>query len=194
MPNGNPVRFWKASSAFAFGFAVAEAVSARSCRGRQPRQSGRSDSELTALERNAQEVFRDVVARSPQLSDDLQTVVANIEPPGRWRISSPGRCRRSPPCCARSCWKPSASASVWNVDPRALQGAEVLELRNKIHEQVQEQVNQSQREFLLREQMKAIQKELGESATAAKRKSTSCARRWKSPACPPKPRRNAIAS
>ena len=40
---------------------------------------------------------------------------------------------------------------------------EVLELRNKIHEQVQEQVNQSQREFLLREQMKAIQKELGES-------------------------------
>jgi ATP-dependent Lon protease len=40
---------------------------------------------------------------------------------------------------------------------------EVLELRNKIQEQVQEQVNQNQREFLLREQMKAIQKELGES-------------------------------
>ncbi len=40
---------------------------------------------------------------------------------------------------------------------------EVLELRNKIQEQVQEQVSQSQREFLLREQMKAIQKELGES-------------------------------
>jgi ATP-dependent Lon protease len=40
---------------------------------------------------------------------------------------------------------------------------EVLELRNKIQEQVQEQVSQSQREYLLREQMKAIQKELGES-------------------------------
>ena len=39
---------------------------------------------------------------------------------------------------------------------------EVLELRNKIQEQVQEQVGQSQREYLLREQMKAIQKELGE--------------------------------
>ncbi len=35
--------------------------------------------------------------------------------------------------------------------------------RNKIQEQVQEQVGQSQREYLLREQMKAIQKELGES-------------------------------
>src|SRR3970282_1876491 len=40
---------------------------------------------------------------------------------------------------------------------------EVLELCNKIQEQVQEQVSQSQREYLLREQMKAIQKELGES-------------------------------
>jgi ATP-dependent Lon protease len=39
----------------------------------------------------------------------------------------------------------------------------VLELRSKIHEQVQEQVSQNQREYLLREQMKAIQKELGES-------------------------------
>ena len=40
---------------------------------------------------------------------------------------------------------------------------EVLELRSKIQEQVQEQVSQNQREYLLREQMKAIQKELGES-------------------------------
>lgn len=40
---------------------------------------------------------------------------------------------------------------------------EVLELRAKIHDQVQEQVNQSQREFLLREQLKAIQKELGDT-------------------------------
>jgi ATP-dependent Lon protease len=40
---------------------------------------------------------------------------------------------------------------------------EVLELRNKIQEQVQEQVSHSQREYLLREQLKAIHKELGES-------------------------------
>jgi ATP-dependent Lon protease len=44
---------------------------------------------------------------------------------------------------------------------------EVLDLRSKIQDQVQEQVNQSQREFLLREQMKAIQKELGESDDGA---------------------------
>src|SRR5580704_257322 len=44
---------------------------------------GGRDAELAALERNARELFRDVVARSPQLSDDLQTVALNIEDPIR---------------------------------------------------------------------------------------------------------------
>ncbi|MDD1635031.1 MAG: endopeptidase La [Methylococcaceae bacterium] len=40
---------------------------------------------------------------------------------------------------------------------------EVLKLSNKINEQTQETMGQRQREFVLREQMKAIQKELGEA-------------------------------
>src|SRR5207245_11732543 len=39
----------------------------------------------------------------------------------------------------------------------------VLELRSKIHEQGRGRVSENQREYLLREQMTAIQKELGES-------------------------------
>ena len=39
----------------------------------------------------------------------------------------------------------------------------MLELQSRIHSQVQQEVDKSQREFFLREQMKAIQKELGES-------------------------------
>jgi ATP-dependent Lon protease len=39
---------------------------------------------------------------------------------------------------------------------------ELLDLRNRIQSQVQGQLSQSQREFYLREQLKAIQKELGE--------------------------------
>jgi ATP-dependent Lon protease len=42
---------------------------------------------------------------------------------------------------------------------------DVLELQSKIHSAVQEEVDKSQREYLLREQMKAIQKELGEADT-----------------------------
>ncbi len=42
---------------------------------------GARATELSALERNARELLRDVVARSPQLSDDLQTVTLNLEDP-----------------------------------------------------------------------------------------------------------------
>jgi len=44
---------------------------------------------------------------------------------------------------------------------------EVLKLSNKINEQTQETMGQRQREFVLREQMKAIQKELGEEEGGA---------------------------
>ncbi len=40
---------------------------------------------------------------------------------------------------------------------------DILELQNRIHSQVQQEVDKSQREYFLREQLKAIQKELGES-------------------------------
>ncbi|MCC7371322.1 MAG: endopeptidase La [Chloroflexi bacterium] len=40
---------------------------------------------------------------------------------------------------------------------------DVLELQNKIHSQVQSEVDKNQREYFLREQLKAIQKELGET-------------------------------
>ncbi len=42
------------------------------------------------------------------------------------------------------------------------QELDVLELENKIHTEVQKEVDRSQREYFLREQMKAIQRELGQ--------------------------------
>src|SRR5215468_2138554 len=48
-----------------------------------PDVQGEQDNELETLQRNAQKLFREVVSRSPQLSDDLQTAVSNIDDPGR---------------------------------------------------------------------------------------------------------------
>ena len=45
---------------------------------------------------------------------------------------------------------------------------EVQQLRNKIQSEVQDRVQQTQREYYLREQMKAIQKELGEQDEGAR--------------------------
>ncbi len=125
---------------------------------------GGRDSELAALERNARELFRDVVARSPQLSDDLQTVALNIDEPVRLADFIAANLPSLSTLLRQELLETADVRKRLETLMRELsKELEVLELRNKIQEQVQEQVGQSQREYLLREQMKAIQKELGES-------------------------------
>src|SRR6202140_383386 len=130
----------------------------------QPDIIGEQDAELMALERNARELFRDVVARSPQLSDDLQTAALNIEDPVRLADFIAANLPSLPTLLRQELLETADVRRRLETLIRELsKELEVLELRNKIQEQVQEQVSQSQREYLLREQLKAIHKELGES-------------------------------
>ena len=165
MPNGNVVAFLEGLERIRVMEVVGLKPFLRARVEAQPDLEDQRDAELTALERNVQELFREVVARSPQLSDDLQTEVMNIDdagPPGGFRRRQ--RCRRFSTMLRQELLETFSVRKRLETLIRELSKEnEVLELRNKIHEQVQEQVNQSQREFLLREQMKAIQKELGES-------------------------------
>jgi ATP-dependent Lon protease len=129
----------------------------------QPDLEDEHDAELIALERNVQELFKEVVARSPQLSDDLQTEVANIDSPARLADFVAATLPSLTTMVRQELLETfSVRKRLETLSNELSKEKEVLELRNKIHDQVQEQVNQSQREFLLREQMKAIQKELGE--------------------------------
>jgi ATP-dependent Lon protease len=164
MPNGNVVAFLEGLQRIRVNEVVGLKPFLRARVQSEPDTEDQRDAELTALERNVQELFREVVARSPQLSDDLQTEAMNIDSASRLADFV-------------AATLPSLNTMVrqelletFNVRKRLetligelTKEKEVLQLRNKIHEQVQEQVSQSQREFLLREQMKAIQKELGES-------------------------------
>jgi ATP-dependent Lon protease len=164
MPNGNVVAFLEGLGRMRVAELLGMKPFLRARIEEQPDLDDTEDAELTALHRNARDLFREVVARSPQLSDDLQNVALNIDSPGRLADFVAGTL-------------PSLSTMVrqelletFNVRRRLeilirelSKEREVLELRNKIQEQVQEQVNQSQREYLLREQLKAIHKELGES-------------------------------
>src|SRR6204780_416966 len=130
----------------------------------QPDLEDQRDAELTALERNVQELFREVVARSPQLSDDLQTEVMGIDSPGRLADFVTSTLPSLSTMIRQELLETfSVRKRLEALISELTKEREVLDLRNKIHDQVQEQVNQRQREFLLREQMKAIQKELGES-------------------------------
>jgi ATP-dependent Lon protease len=164
MPNGNVVVFLEGLQRVQ----VAELITLRPyMRARvepQPDLIGEVDAELEALQRNAQELFRDVVSHSPQLSDDLQGVAMNIDDPGRLADFIAGTLPSLSTLVRQELIEtPNVRKRLEALIRELSKELEVLELRSKIHEQVQEQVSQNQREYLLREQMKAIQKELGES-------------------------------
>src|SRR6266436_3166480 len=164
MPNGNVVIFLEGLQRIN----VLELIGLRPfLRARvesQPEITGDVDAELEALQRNAQDLFRDVVSHSPQLSDDLQSVALNIDDPGRLADFIAGTLPSLSTLLRQELIEtPSVRKRLEMLIRELSKELEVLELRSKIHEQVQEQVGQNQREYLLREQMKAIQKELGES-------------------------------
>ena len=125
--------------------------------------------EIDALQRNIKSNFQQVVSLSPLLSDDLQTLAANITDPGKLAdfIAS----------SLATIGTPVKQEILSTLDVRARMDAlnrilikelEVLELGSRIQSQVQSEVGKNQREYFLREQMKAIQKELGEGDEQAK--------------------------
>jgi ATP-dependent Lon protease len=120
-------------------------------------------SEVEALQRNVLTLFQQIVAGSPTLSDELSTVAMNIEEPGRLVdfIAS------SLPSLSTSDKQDTLETTdvrvrLEKINQHLAKELEVQQLRNKIQSEVQDRVQQTQREYYLREQMKAIQKELGE--------------------------------
>lgn len=120
--------------------------------------------ELEALQRNVVSQFQTIVTASPTLSDDLQTIAINIEEPGRLAdfIAS------SLPFLTTTDKQelletPDISARLERINRHLAKELEVQQLRNKIQSEVQDSVQSSQRDYYLREQLKAIQKELGDA-------------------------------
>jgi ATP-dependent Lon protease len=164
MPNGNVVIFLEGIQRVQIMELIGLRPFLRARAEAQPDIIGEADTELEALQRNAQDLFRDVVSHSPQLSDDLQSVAMNIDDPGRLADFIAGTLPSLSTLLRQELIEtPSVRKRLDMLIRELSKELEVLELRSKIHEQVQEQVSQNQREYLLREQMKAIQKELGES-------------------------------
>ncbi len=124
------------------------------------------DPESASLVRAVVGLFEKAVRLSPTLPNDAYVMAMNIDHPGMLAdfVAS-----------ALNLSEPDASQILETLDPdQRLQRAsmllarelDVLELQGKIHEQVQSEVDKSQREFYLREQIRAIQKELGEQDPA----------------------------
>jgi ATP-dependent Lon protease len=122
------------------------------------------ESDFDALVRSVTSLFQQVVQLSPTLSDDLQTVVMNIEDPSRLTdfiaANLPSLSSTEKQELLESL---ELKARLDRLNKQLAREVELQQLRSKIQSDVQDQVSQSQREYYLREQMKAIQKELGEA-------------------------------
>jgi ATP-dependent Lon protease len=119
--------------------------------------------EIDALARNIKTNFQQVVSLSPLLSDDLQTLAANIVEPGRLADFIASSLSTISTAVKQEVLETlDIRARMDNLNRILIKELEVLELGSKIQSQVQSEVGKNQREYFLREQMKAIQKELGE--------------------------------
>ena len=116
-----------------------------------------------AMVRNVIGQFQQIVAESQTLSDELRTIAANIEEPSRLvdfvSSSLPFLTTDDKQQLLETA---SIEERLEKLNKHLAKEIEVQQLRTKIQTEVQDQVQQSQRDYYLREQMKAIQKELGE--------------------------------
>jgi len=122
-----------------------------------------SSPEFEALVRNVVVQFQQIVSESPTLSDELRTIAANIEEPARLidfvASSLPFLTTDDKQQLLETS---SVVDRLQQLNKLLAKEIEVQQLRAKIQTEVQDQVQQSQRDYYLREQLKAIQKELGE--------------------------------
>ncbi|MGE4056683.1 MAG: endopeptidase La, partial [Vicinamibacterales bacterium] len=119
--------------------------------------------EIDALARNIKTNFQQVVSLSPLLSDDLQTLAVNITEAGRLADFIASSLTTISTGVKQEVLETLDIRARMDLLNRLLiKELEVLELGSKIQSQVQSEVGKNQREYFLREQMKAIQKELGE--------------------------------
>jgi ATP-dependent Lon protease len=125
--------------------------------------------EIDALQRNIKTNFQQVVSLSPLLSDDLQALAANITDPAKLAdFIASSLSTLSTAAKQEVLESQDVRLRMDTLNRLLIKELEVLELGSRIQSQVQSEVGKNQREYLLREQMKAIQKELGEGDDQAR--------------------------
>jgi len=121
------------------------------------------DVEAEALARGVTALFQKVVALSPTLPDELATTVEAAESPSALADTIAASLTSLPLALRQELLETvDVKARLQRLATALGKEVEVLQLGSKIQSDIQSEVSKSQREFYLREQLKAIQKELGE--------------------------------
>jgi ATP-dependent Lon protease len=118
--------------------------------------------ELEALTRNVQQTFSEIVEQIPYLPEELQLAVTNIEDPGALGHLIASSLRIPLADKQRLLEEVDVAKRMRQLSQILARELDVVQLGTQIQTQVQSEIDKGQREFFLRQQLKAIQEELGE--------------------------------
>jgi ATP-dependent Lon protease len=119
--------------------------------------------ELTALMRNVQHTFTDIIEQVPYLPEELQIMVANVDDPSVLAHLIASALRISTEEKQALLEELDVAKRLRKLSEILARELEVVAIGSKIQSQVQSELDKGQREYFLRQQLKAIQEELGET-------------------------------
>lgn len=117
---------------------------------------------VEALMRNVVSMFQKLIELSPHLPEELEAIVINIEEPGRLADFIVANLNFELEDKQRVLEAIEPIERLQQLTPILMKEINILEIGAKIRSQVKDEIDEDQRKFYLREQLKAIQKELGE--------------------------------
>ncbi len=118
--------------------------------------------EQEALMRTTLDLFRRLVSLVPHMPEELETAAINAQTPRQLAYLVAASTRMEPEQAQEILEINPVSQKLVRLNSILSKELEVLELGRKIQTQAQDEMTKMQREYFLREQLKAIQKELGE--------------------------------
>ena len=118
--------------------------------------------ELEALFRNVQTTFSEIIEQVPYLPEELQIAVANLEDPAELAHMIAGALRIKTEERQELLEELDVANRLRRLSELLAREFELISIGTKIQSQVESEIDKGQREFFLRQQLKAIQEELGE--------------------------------
>ncbi|MHB1007369.1 MAG: endopeptidase La [Chloroflexota bacterium] len=129
---------------------------------RQLSEQGEKSAEAEAMQRNLVGLFQRVVTFSPTLPNEMAITAVNLTDPGRLADYVAASLNLTLAEKQGVLTRLDVADRLHIVTGFANRELQVLEIGNRIQSEVKSSIDKTQREYYLREQLKAIQKELGE--------------------------------
>jgi len=126
----------------------------------------KKDKETEALMSNIRALFNRIIELSPGLPKEIGAMANSIQEPGTLADIVASTINSTPEDKQRILEIDDIKKRLKKVTKIANHQLEILELGNKIQSQVKDDMDKKQREYFLRQQLKAIKEELGETDKA----------------------------